>query len=398
MWTCGLAERVRLTVLTRKVHQAAIEKVISDQPAASGLKNVNFIFFDLTPRIVRWVERGWLPLGLYYIFWQWQASRKFSTLADEHDVVHHLTLCTLLCPGFWKLRNASFVVGPVGAPQVDPRYFPLFGMKSGAQRLRAVILDNFHQLPWLHRLSAASCVVVPANSATQKLLESKGVRTRDVMLDTGPPDVPKPPDTVEPAADQPCRFIYAGRLERRKGLEMALRAFAKATSDGGAEATFHLVGEGPDRIRLERMAAELGLSERVKFTGSITRDEVLRRFHQSDVFLFTSIRDTSGGVNLEAMACGLPVVCLAHQGVGDITTDACALRIEPASINETISNLAKAIRRISADASLRIELGREARRRAMNDFTWDVKFDTMVGYYREATSVNPAGRLETARD
>ena len=383
-WAKGLAEWVDLQVLTRESNRAAIERAITALPPDAPLKSVIFHYHDLSKPFLWAKRRGLMPTLVYYMFWQWSVARRFGKLADEADVVHHLTFCTLLCPGFWRLKRSAFVLGPVGAPQVNPHYYALFGTQASVQRLRSWVMSRFLHLPWLKRLLGGAAAVVPANSETRSLLISRGIAAKEVMLDTGAPEIPgvAAPDPGDIKGG--CRFIFAGRLERRKGLELSLRAFAKAAADEHFQGTFRILGDGPDRDRLKSMAAEMGLRERVEFTGSMAQAEVLQEFQMADVFLFSSVRDTSAGVNLEAMACGLPVVCLSHQGVADITTDACALRVPPGPVEETVDGLARAIQRIAADPELRTRLGQEARRRAAEDFSWDAKFERMIEIYKAA--------------
>ena len=126
-WANGLASRVNLLVLTRKSNRDAIEKAVAGLPAGDPLKLVRFTYHDLSKSWLWLKKRGLLPTMAYYALWQWTACRRFSHLADEADVIHHFTFCTLLCPGFWKPKKAKFVIGPVGAPLVNPYYYSLFG-------------------------------------------------------------------------------------------------------------------------------------------------------------------------------------------------------------------------------------------------------------------------------
>jgi glycosyltransferase involved in cell wall biosynthesis len=82
------------------------------------------------------------------------------------------------------------------------------------------------------------------------------------------------------------------------------------------------------------------------------------------------------------MASGLPILCIAHQGVGDITDDTCATRISPGTIEETIASLADGMQRMANDPNLRIELGANARRRAQEKFSWEEKFERMMKIYQ----------------
>ena len=386
-WANGLAERVDLQVLTRESNRAVIEQAIAGLPEGAPLKSVVFHYHDLSKPWLWAKRKRLLPTLAYYALWQWSVSRRFAKAADRVDVVHHLTFCTVLCPGFWRLKRAKYVLGPVGAPQVNPHYFPLFGSKAWQQRIRALVLDGFLHLPWLRRLLETAAAVVPANSETRELLVSRGIPAREVMLDTGAPQATAAPEDPEhEAAPRSIRLLYAGQLEPRKGLELSLRALARVSETSDCDWSFDLLGSGPERKRLSAMSEQLGIAGRVTFHGARPQAELTRHFHRADAFLFTSVRDTSGGVNLEAMAHGLPVICIAHQGVGDITDASCAERVPPGTIQETIHSLADAIIRLANDPVRRKEMGQAAAKRARQDFSWDEKFDRMVRIYDEAVA------------
>lgn len=383
-WANGLSRLVDLHVLTRESNRAAIEKAIRNSPGSAAIRSATFHFYDL-PHPFLWAkEKGILPTIGYYIIWQRVVARRFAREADACDVVHHLTFCSLLCPGFWRLREAAFVIGPVGAPLVRPEYISLFGNKAWQQRLRGALIVRFLKLPWVRRLLENAAAVIPANNQTRDLLVSKGIATRDVILDTGSPEISDPPPPRQYSSTL-MRLIYAGLLERRKGLELSLRALARLHLEEKCEWTFDIFGSGPDRERLESLTEELGLKDRVRYHGSVPYAELTKQFHVADVFLFTSVRDTSGGVNLEAMAHGLPVICIAHQGVGDITDERCAERIDPGPIAQTIQQLAAAILRLARDPKRRAQMGLAAAHRARLDFSWDVKFDRMLQIYHEVS-------------
>lgn len=392
-WACGLSDKVTLTVLTRKDNRRVIEEAVAKLPEESPVRLVKFLYYDLPSPFLRAKRRGILPTLGYYIIWQWSVARKFRAVADEMDVVHHLTFCTLLCPGFWRLKKARYLLGPVGAPMVNPHYLSLFGKNAWKQRLRGWIMVRFLHLPWLKRLLRTAAAVVPANTETQKLLTANGIMTREIMLDTGSPEPVR--TNAGKVNDGKVRFLYAGQLEQRKGLELALKAFGKVSANGKSNWTFDLFGKGPELTRLKTLADTLAISEMVTFHGVVAQTELMNRFDQADVFVFTSVRDTSGGVNLEAMAHGLPIVCIDHQGVGDITTEKCALKVAPGELDHTVNGLSRALIEVIENKPLRKSLGSEARRRAREDFPWEQKFQTMVGYYRSTGTADATKNFNT---
>jgi len=381
-WAMGLASRVGLHVLTRESNRVAIENALDSLSSESPLKSATFVYHDLSKPLLWLKKRGLLPTMAYYALWQWSASKRFAHLADEADVIHHLTFCTLLCPGFWKPKKAKFVIGPIGAPLVNPHYYALFGPQERLQRLRGWLMERYHWLPWLDQLLKRASAIVPANSDTKKLLEKQPYRIQATMLDTGAPE--SSITTKQDSPDGVFRMMYAGQLEWRKGLELSLRALAKVSTSSTSPWEFHIFGKGPDMARLQGMAEELKIAERVTFHGAVPQAELMNRFGRLDAFLFTSIRDTSAGVNLEAMAHGLPIICIAHQGVGDITDEACAERVEPGTIEVTVQALANSIIRMAENPIRRQQLGLAAATRAKTTFSWDEKFDRMVQVYEEA--------------
>src|SRR3990172_3508383 len=79
-----------------------------------------------------------------------------------------------------------------------------------------------------------------------------------------------------------------------------------------------LIGDGPDKRALELLAAELGIAERVTFTGQVPFDEIPAYLKAADMFGFASVTETQGLVTIEAMAAGLPVVAVDGSGSHDI--------------------------------------------------------------------------------
>jgi colanic acid/amylovoran biosynthesis glycosyltransferase len=116
------------------------------------------------------------------------------------------------------------------------------------------------------------------------------------------------------------KFVQACRLIEKKGLRVSLRAFAKFAEQYPV-ATFTIAGEGPLRSELGRVAAELGVADRVFFPGFISQNQLRELFYQSHIFLHPSEVGGDGNQEgvpnsmLEAMASGLPVFATEHGGI-----------------------------------------------------------------------------------
>lgn len=103
------------------------------------------------------------------------------------------------------------------------------------------------------------------------------------------------------------RFLAVASLVKNKGLDILLLAFRTAFSnEDGVELL--LGGDGPDRVELEGLANDLGLSDRVHFLGRLSRDQVLEQMAASDCLVSSSFHETFGVVLIEALALGRPVI------------------------------------------------------------------------------------------
>lgn len=118
------------------------------------------------------------------------------------------------------------------------------------------------------------------------------------------------------AVDDRFVMMTAAHLVREKGVDVAIRALATLPE----MASLWIVGAGPDREKLELLAVELGVGDRVKFWG--LSSEVQKYMQAADIFLCPSVwHEAAGLVNLEAQACGLPVVASRIGGIPEYISD-----------------------------------------------------------------------------
>lgn len=157
-----------------------------------------------------------------------------------------------------------------------------------------------------------------------------------------------------------ARYILAcGRLHRQKGFDLLLRAFARLDI---ANLTLVLLGEGPERSRLESLAGELGISSRVQMPGFVANP--WSWMARAGAFILPSRWEGFASVLVEAMACGAPVVAAdCEYGPREILCDReTGLLVRP----ERIESLATVIRRVLADSAFARELALRGRRRALD--------------------------------
>lgn len=154
-------------------------------------------------------------------------------------------------------------------------------------------------------------------------------------------------------------ILYLGRLDRDKGLSLLLRAVANFQ--------LLIVGDGPEKTRLEKQAKELGLSDVVEFVGQVPYEETPKYYQAADVFVLPS--EALEGLPMtviEAMAAGLPVVASRVGGVPEAVIEGeTGLLVEPGNVEE----LSAALQKLLTDDVLREKMGRRAREVAEEKFS-----------------------------
>ena len=117
--------------------------------------------------------------------------------------------------------------------------------------------------------------------------------------------------------NSPFRFISVGNMVPIKGFGDLLEAFREASDRAGTDLELTIVGKGPERETLEQKARDLGIADKVHFTGQLDRREIAELFAESDCFVLLSKAETFGVAYIEAMAAGLPVIATACGGPND---------------------------------------------------------------------------------
>ena len=159
-------------------------------------------------------------------------------------------------------------------------------------------------------------------------------------------------------------IIFAlGRHVYYKGFDVLIAAMQHV------DAQLILGGDGPLKAELENQAEQLGLKNKIRFTGSIAEENLAAYFHACDVFCLPSVEQSEafGLVQLEAMACGKPVICTQlNNGVNVVNQEGITGLAVPV---RDISALSNAINRLIKDQGLRCAMGKQAKLHAVNEYS-----------------------------
>jgi len=227
------------------------------------------------------------------------------------------------------------------------------------------------------------------NAAYLASLAGAGTRSR-ILVNYHGVDVDRfhPPAERRPA-EMPS-VVTCGRLEPYKGHHILL----KACSMLPFPVRCVIVGAGPQRRPLERLAEQLGIAGRVEFTGPVSQVELARRYARADAFVLASVvlersgkRDVIPNVLVEAMAMELPVIASDVSGIGELIADGENGRLvrpnDPAV-------LARAIEELLGDAELRRRLGANGRRRVLEAFNREANIEALIPIFVDGGQRAPA--------
>lgn len=178
------------------------------------------------------------------------------------------------------------------------------------------------------------------------------------------------------------RIVHNSNFRPVKRVVDVVAVFAEVCRTRACELT--LIGDGPERSRVERMVHDLGLAHAVTFLGK--RRDFVQELQESRVFLQPSETESFGLAALEAMSCGVPVVASRVGGVPEVVLDG-----ETGVLCEVgdVASMARAVGRLLDDDAEHARQSANARRRAVDCFALRPAVDAYEAYYRKITSSSP---------
>jgi glycosyltransferase involved in cell wall biosynthesis len=381
-------QRHNVWVITRRQNRRLIEEEIARNPRP----NLNFVYYDLPPWVRKFKREG-KSTQIYYYLWQMFAASEVRRLMESKDIDigHHITLAKYWAPSLLAFVDLPYVWGSVGGGESAPASFMRgFGLRGCVYEfLRNTARWIAEHDPFV-RITARRCArAIGATDETSARLRHLGVQNAQTL-----PQIALTGDEIEqmsrvtPRRHDGCRFISIGRLLHWKGFHLGIEGFAKANIDS---AELWIVGDGPERGRLEQLAARLGVAERVRFLGSMPREATLERLAQCDVLVHPSLHESGGMVCLEAMASGCPVICLDLGGPALQVTDETGIRIVARNPDQTIEDMAEAMVGLAGDADRRQRMGDAGRCRVRSgEYHWNRKIELYSDIYYQVLDRRPA--------
>jgi glycosyltransferase involved in cell wall biosynthesis len=223
-------------------------------------------------------------------------------------------------------------------------------------------------------LQAARLVLANSAGIEEDARRLGALHTRVVRLGT---DVPE----QQPHKWAVPTLVTVGHLVARKRHADVVRALW-LLRDRHPQLRYLVVGDGPEREPLARLAAELGVADRVELAGQLPHDEALARAGAAHLFVMPSVDEAFGVAYVEAMAAGMPAIgARGEPGPQEIAAAGDGLRLVPPG---DVEALAGALHELLDDHDYLQELGQRARQTVQAAFTWEGCGQATVAAYEDA--------------
>jgi glycosyltransferase involved in cell wall biosynthesis len=292
--------------------------------------------------------------------------------AGQFDVGHHVTFVRYWMPTCFPSTGIPYVIGPAGGGEMTPLQFERrFSFRPWVyEKLRRFVRSFVPVDPFVRAsVSKASCVLSTTKESAEKMSRLKAPRielypesglSREEFDRLG--TLPLNPGS------NPMVFASSGRLLALKGFDLGLRAFAES---GLTDAKFWVIGDGPERQRLETLVQELEIADRVSFKGWVQREEGMSILSSAHVLVHPSLHDSGGWVCPEAMGMGKAVICLDLGGPGAQISPETGISIKALGYDETVRGISDAMRRLAEDRALLRRMGEAGRKEVSERYIWE---------------------------
>jgi glycosyltransferase involved in cell wall biosynthesis len=335
------------------------------------------------------------PFSLAFERQAWRQLRS-RIFAGDFDVVLRLLPMSPVLPSpfafFLRKGPIPFVIGPLnGGLPWPPGFQQLEKQKEWVSNLRSL----YRYLPFAHSTYRRAAAIIAASSQTY----SEFAAYRDKLFFVPEPGIARSlcfDDARNPQPGAKLELIFVGGLVPRKACGLALRAAAPLLKSDLAR--FTVVGDGPERGRLEQLVRDLGIEKAVVFCGWIGHGEVLKHLRSADVFVFPTLRDNGAGVVFEALGSGAVPVVVDFGGPGDIIHPDVGYKVPLTNESEIVANIGKALTELAHDRERLKQLRRQGLAYVRERLTWDAKAEDTTRVLRWVVRQGPKPDFQPPKD
>jgi len=294
------------------------------------------------------------------------------------DVIHQPTPVSPKFPSFLSNMPAPVVIGPMNGGMTFP---PAFAKEYGQGSLALVRIGRLLSgvLNILIRGKIDATALLVANERTRAALPRVVDQSRVALLPENGVDLALwNVDKAEKSADP--TFVFVGRLIWLKGVDLLIRAFEKAPDN----ARLIIIGDGPEKEKLEDLAKHSSAAQRIEFLGFKPQAEIRDIVSKATALVLPSLHECAGAVILEAFACRTAAIATDWGGPQEYLSPEKGILVAPTSKAEFIDGLAQAMIELSTDRRRAGAMGEAAHAEIVAKFSWRAKAQQMIEIYRKA--------------
>jgi glycosyltransferase involved in cell wall biosynthesis len=373
-WVTGLAAHHQVHVIARESRRVDIEAALADHP----VENLHFHFVDPPHWLIFW-KKGARNFMAYAALWQISAFGKALSVVrrEKFDIVQHLTYGNLWLPSLFFLLPGSYLWGPVGGELVPPAFSRGYGWRARLVEMARCLIQRYLcrlNVPILLGMSRARLILVRTEETRAFL--PKWAQKKAVLLPETALELERFPFDPSQRSDlsrrQILTVVYAGRIILWKNLHLAIKAFVKLLRDNPellGRVRFEIYGDGPFLPHCRELAGD-DAGRSIFFHGFIDRATLLDRLQDAHLFVHLGVKDTAATAPMEAMALGLPVICLNCGGMANLVTEGCGVLLEASTPEVVVAEVAERLHEFALDRQRLLTLSLAARERVVRSFAW----------------------------
>jgi glycosyltransferase involved in cell wall biosynthesis len=356
-------------------------------------KNLKFYYYA-PPKWLTFWKKGGRGIRIYYYLWLIGAALFMKKQNIKLDIIHHVTFVNDWLPSFFhllKTKENKFIWGPIGSN--DPIDFKFYdNNKMKVQEVVINLLKYFYRNfdPSFHICKKkADCIIGINDNVRDKLkLSDQFFFISDSAISVKKSDVATIESNIK--SDNKFTIISVGRLVHIKNFKLTILAFSYFIKNNPniLNVKLKIVGDGKDRIKLEKLAQDLEVENFIEFIGMIPLREVKKYFLNANIFLFPSL-ENAGFVTLEAMSNSLPVLAMKYGGPEQFIKN----NVEDQLVSSTqeyediAKDLAGKLELFYNNKELCLKVGIQNKKDIMDRFTWEAKAQKMKNLYQKIVSI-----------
>lgn len=395
LWPYYMRKYHEVWALVRKDRKEEIERYCNEH----AIVDIHFIYADIPDWMNFYYKNkkkgknGTLDFLAYQFLWQFPAyfiARRIHCRI-HFDLVHHVSTNDFRFLGKLYRLGIPFLVGPIGGAQETAEALQDYVKTYRKNELLRTFLNKvMTSLPSYRMALKKAERIFFSNEETQNYLlpHISNSEKCEIMTEVGFSGKIDFEKIQHKKCGHTVTFLWAGRMEYRKGLELLFDSMELLPVN--LSWRLILCGDGSERKKYENIVAQKAFSSKVIFRGKVPYEEMQQIYEDVDVFVFPSLRETTGTVIVEAMAHGLPVIALKQGGAARIITEETGYLVSGNTKDDYIKGIASSMIKCIQNTEGNHKMGVCAAHRIQNHYTWETKIESMNLLYQEIGNVNHA--------